>query len=283
MVVRIGLRQHRAMRRPRRVVWTERLAVLAAGGALAAIVSSCTEVPPPMGNDTGPRRRTDAGPDPDGYVLRDQAGRPTGVLLESAAWRAWAAAPEPSPAEWRGLIADAAAHLAALGFDRCHDMLSPPWLAPMLLELEAAGQLPLDVTLFAPLADAATTPRPAGDRVRLGGLKLFADGTLNSRTAWMLAPYADGLPGMPTGKPLADASAIAAALRTARDAGLTLAVHAIGDAAVRAGLDAAARARLLTTLRDARTTGLATLWISHDLEAVGQLATRTASLSGSAA
>jgi ABC-type Mn2+/Zn2+ transport system ATPase subunit len=50
-----------------------------------------------------------------------------------------------------------------------------------------------------------------------------------------------------------------------------------------AGLDAAARARLLTTLRDARTTGLATLWISHDLEAVGQLATRTASLSGSAA
>lgn len=49
-----------------------------------------------------------------------------------------------------------------------------------------------------------------------------------------------------------------------------------------AGLDADARARLLTVLRDARTTGLATLWISHDLNAVGALATHTTSLSGSA-
>lgn len=58
------------MRRPRRVVWTERLAALAGCSVLAAVVSSCTEVPPPMGTDTGPRRRTDAGPDPDGYVAR---------------------------------------------------------------------------------------------------------------------------------------------------------------------------------------------------------------------
>jgi zinc transport system ATP-binding protein len=50
-----------------------------------------------------------------------------------------------------------------------------------------------------------------------------------------------------------------------------------------AGLDAAARDRLLTTLQDTRTTGLATLWISHDLDAVERVATRTTSLSGSEA
>lgn len=49
-----------------------------------------------------------------------------------------------------------------------------------------------------------------------------------------------------------------------------------------AGLDAASRAQLLTVLRDARTTGLATLWVSHDLDAVGALATRATTLAGSA-
>ena len=49
-----------------------------------------------------------------------------------------------------------------------------------------------------------------------------------------------------------------------------------------AGLDAASRARLLTVLKDARTTGLATLWVSHDLDAVRALANSTTTLSGGA-
>ncbi len=48
-----------------------------------------------------------------------------------------------------------------------------------------------------------------------------------------------------------------------------------------AGLDAASRAKLLTVLKDARSTGLATLFISHDLDAVGALATHTTTLTGS--
>jgi zinc transport system ATP-binding protein len=48
-----------------------------------------------------------------------------------------------------------------------------------------------------------------------------------------------------------------------------------------AGLDAASRDVLLASLNDARTTGLATLWVSHDLDAVRKLATRTTSLVGS--
>lgn len=48
-----------------------------------------------------------------------------------------------------------------------------------------------------------------------------------------------------------------------------------------AGLDAASRAQLLTALKNARSTGLATLFISHDLDAVGALATHTTTLTGS--
>ncbi len=43
---------------------------LAAGAVIAVVGLGCTEVPPPMGVDTGPRRRLDAGPEPDGYVAR---------------------------------------------------------------------------------------------------------------------------------------------------------------------------------------------------------------------
>lgn len=50
-----------------------------------------------------------------------------------------------------------------------------------------------------------------------------------------------------------------------------------------AGLDTASRERLRGALKDATTTGLATVWISHDLDAVGTLATRTTTLTGSGA
>jgi predicted amidohydrolase YtcJ len=76
----------------------------------------------------------------------------------------------------------------------------------------------------------------AGDaRFTTGSLKLFADGTLGSRTAAMLAPYEDhGGLGM---KMLSDAELRDWVGEAAR-AGFSVTIHAIGDAAVRASLDA---------------------------------------------
>ena len=71
------------------------------------------------------------------------------------------------------------------------------------------------------------------DRLRIGGVKYFTDGSLGARTAWMLEPYADGGAGLPV-VPMAD---IAAALERAHPAGLSLGIHAIGDRAVRELLD----------------------------------------------
>jgi hypothetical protein len=80
------------------------------------------------------------------------------------------------------------------------------------------------------------------DLFRIGPVKLFADGALGSRTAHLLQPYegrADGYRGVPT----LTADELAEEMRHAADASLDLAVHAIGDAAVRAVLNAYATTR----------------------------------------
>lgn len=192
---------------------------------------------------------TDASPDPVGGVLaRDGSGRPTGLLLESAFNAARRAVPEPTPEQWRRLVTHALDDLAAHGFVEVHDLLSQPWLGPLLADLHDQGRTAVRVWLYPPIdelpaasASAASWQRPG---VRLAGGKVFADGTLNARTAWMLEPYTDPIPGHERGTPLVTPASLDDALALTRSLNVGLAVHAIGDAAVHAVLDAAARGRL---------------------------------------
>ena len=74
-------------------------------------------------------------------------------------------------------------------------------------------------------------------RLSMGWLKLFADGTLGSRTAALLEPLeGGGGTGIFTTPP----EALASLAARAAEAGITTQIHAIGDAAVRAALDALA-------------------------------------------
>ena len=74
--------------------------------------------------------------------------------------------------------------------------------------------------------------------VRIYGVKAFTDGALGPRSAWMLSPFETD-PGN-TGIPTLEAEALHALVRKANSAGLSVAIHAIGDAANRAVLDAIA-------------------------------------------
>jgi predicted amidohydrolase YtcJ len=67
------------------------------------------------------------------------------------------------------------------------------------------------------------------DRLRLNGLKLYLDGALGSRGAWLKAPYADD-PGN-IGLPRIDGTALRNNMSRAAMEGYQVAVHAIGDAA----------------------------------------------------
>jgi predicted amidohydrolase YtcJ len=182
-----------------------------------------------------------------GRVVLDQDGRPTGVLLEHAAMTLWNAVPEPAEAERPALVSAACRHLADLGFEEAHDMKAQPWLGAVLADLDAAGDLPLRVRLYALLDDLdhlfATRRDFECDRVTLAGGKIFTDGTLNSRTAWMLHPYAEAPADLAHGLPMMSPKDIETAVRRVDALGLPLAAHAIGDGAVRATLDAIERAR----------------------------------------
>ena len=177
-----------------------------------------------------------------GRVAVDAKGHPTGLIIEHAALALWNTVPEPEPHERAGLLLAACQHLRSLGFAEAHDMKAQPWLGQALRDLDDAGELPIRVRLYALVDDLdhlhATRCDWQSDRVTLAGGKIFTDGTLNSRTAHMLRPYADGPPEHPSGMPMMSPTQIEDAVRRVNALGLPLAAHAIGDGAVRATLDA---------------------------------------------
>ncbi|MCA9304140.1 MAG: amidohydrolase family protein [Phycisphaerales bacterium] len=176
-----------------------------------------------------------------GRVCLDDAGNPTGVLLEHAALLLWNSVPEPGESQRHALVRDACVHLAELGFVEVHDLKAQPWLGGVLSDLITAGEINMRAKLFPLEAELELTiaARPGWHgAVTLGGVKIFTDGTLNSRTAWMLEPFADAPPAHPSGTPMMTNEEIAHACWVARSHGLPIAAHAIGDGAVRAVLNA---------------------------------------------
>ncbi len=187
---------------------------------------------------------TDASPDPIGGVLgRDAQGKLTGVAYERAALLVWDAIPEP-PVERRARLLSAALDdLRTHGYVELHDLKAQPWLPVVLRELED----PMKIGLWPLVKDLAAMAQSAqewsNDRLGLGGGKIFVDGTLNSRTAAMLSPYADGPAAHPAGMLLMTEADVCSAIEQADALGLPIAAHAIGDRAVRTVLDALERVK----------------------------------------
>ncbi len=171
---------------------------------------------------------TAATPDPPGgHLLRHGDGSPTGYLLETAAALVARAVPPPSVADLQRGLAD----LAGRGYTAVHGMAyegvdALPWVE----ELAAAGRLPLRVWWAVGRGEWRNVrPGWRGEDLQVAAVKLFADGALGSRTAWMDEPYPDGSHGMPL-TPIAE---LRQEGEGALSAGFTLAVHAIGTRAVR--------------------------------------------------
>ncbi len=216
---------------------------LVAGAAALRAAGISRETPDP------PRGMIERAPAPG---RGEPAGQPTGLLLEDACGLVLGAIPEASPERRREHLQSAARDLAARGFVEAHDMLTEPWLGEELAAMDDRGELPLDVWLYAPFerleAEQSRAKRYTRDRVRFAGAKFFADGTLNSRTAFMLADYAQPREGMPRGKAIWAENDLAAAVRTCEARGAGGAIHAIGDAAVRMALNAIEQAGARTQL-----------------------------------
>ncbi|MGP1310846.1 MAG: amidohydrolase family protein, partial [Phycisphaerales bacterium] len=139
-----------------------------------------------------------------GVVVRDAGGAPTGVLLEAACRPVWEAVPAPTTAQRIEQVRLALANFRARGFVEVHDMLAEPWLGDAIADLIERGDpdaCAMTVWLYAPPerldAVLAASGRWPSDRMRVAGGKLFLDGTVNSRTAWMLHDFRGPIPGHP--------------------------------------------------------------------------------------
>jgi predicted amidohydrolase YtcJ len=178
-------------------------------------------------------------PDPfGGRIARDAAGEPTGLLLERAVELLLPHLPEPPAASLDDALLDAQAEAHRLGLTGIHNVEGDSALAAFR-RLETRDALRLRV-LFHPPVTSLPALRRSGvrsglgsDWLRIGGIKLFLDGSLGSRTAWMLEPF-EGT--RDRGMPITGEEEARDAMRTAAEGGIAVAVHAIGDAAVRRAL-----------------------------------------------
>lgn len=190
---------------------------------------------------------TAASPDPaGGMLLRDSSGKPTGILLESAMNLVEDHIPQPASQEVVHMILSAQKELWRLGITGVHDY-DPVTCFTALQQIEAEDQLRLRVVKGIPyevLPHALAVGLRSGfgsDFLRIGSVKLFADGALGPQTAAMLQPY-EGSP-QNSGFLLLDAEQIAETGQKAAQGGLSLAIHAIGDRANHEVLNAYAQLR----------------------------------------
>lgn len=168
---------------------------------------------------------------------------PSGIFIDAAEELMNAALPAPRPNERDLAFAEAQKVLHRHGITAVADMGTTieDWQA-----YRRAGDkdsLTLRIMSYAASIDEATliagaNPSPwlYDDKLRLNGVKLYLDGALGSRGAWLKAPYADD-PGN-TGLSLMAPAQLRNILVRSAQGGFQPAVHAIGDAANAEALNA---------------------------------------------
>jgi predicted amidohydrolase YtcJ len=181
-------------------------------------------------------------PDPmGGKIVRDAAGRATGILIDRAQGLVGAKIPPASDDEVVSRIRAAARECARLGLTTVHDAGIDEQDLRAYRKLLAAGQLP--VRVYAMIGgDGAMWRRflesgpEIHERLTIRSIKLMADGAMGSRGAAFWQPYADD-PGN-TGLMLLKQETVERVARQAVEKGFQVNTHAIGDRANRMVLDA---------------------------------------------
>ena len=215
---------------------------------------------------------------PGGRVATDDGGRPTGLLEERAQLLVGSLVYPYPLSELTQAIGRAAEQYLKEGVTSCTEAgIGGGWIAHSPAELAAyqaardTGTLGVRVELMAasevlhPLGAHASDGLVAGldlgirtgfgdDWLRLGAVKIFADGSLVGRTAALIDPYDGdgGGNGGGRGYLQADAADLQATIIAAHRSGWQVATHAIGDLAIDVVLDAYERALEIYPRRDPR-------------------------------
>ena len=190
-------------------------------------------------------------PDPEGgRIVRDaDTGEATGILLETASGLVSRHVPSLSDEERLETLRETLRFANALGITSAHDMAGLGRVEDYE-RLAQEGDLTLRIWFGATGASSRldelaqlrseVARRGAGGAMgpllEVGYVKLMADGVLSAYTASLLEPYADD--PSEVGLPRSTAEELNSAVEAANRAGFPVAIHAIGDKAVRMALDA---------------------------------------------
>ena len=192
---------------------------------------------------------------PGGEIVRDKAGRPTGVFKDNALSLIDRAQPDPTLQQQLDATVAAMDYLAARGVTAVHHLGTWPQLE-IFRVAERRGLLKTRIYACTPLGEWERLAKEVKERgrgndwLRIGGLKGFVDGSLGSHTAAFLEPFSDtpGDRGL-----LVNTEEDLEKWTTGADrAGLQVVVHAIGDRAIRTQLDIYERVAKANGPRDRR-------------------------------
>ena len=182
-------------------------------------------------------------PSPAGGIVEKLDGQPSGIFVDAASELVGSIVPPPLPVVRDRAFATAQDILLSHGITTVADMGTSGEDWTVIRRAGDSGRLRLRILSYASgieplLAVAGTQPTPwlYDSKLRMVGVKLYSDGALGSRGAWLKQPYADaaGERGLAF---LSDAEIRNLMSRAAMD-GFQVAVHAIGDAANAQLLDA---------------------------------------------
>jgi predicted amidohydrolase YtcJ len=186
-------------------------------------------------------------PDPlGGQIVRDESGQPTGLLLETAIDLVASQIPAPSLTDLADYMLQAQRLALASGLTGIHDFDGPDCLRALQV-LRERGELAVRVLKninrewFEAALETGLRWGFGDDWIRIGGLKIFADGALGPRTAYMIEPY-EGEPDN-YGIVVTDKEEMQEWVTRASAAGFPSTIHAIGDRAVHDVLDVFEAAR----------------------------------------
>jgi predicted amidohydrolase YtcJ len=181
-----------------------------------------------------------------GIIVRDARGEPTGLLIDTAMHLVRDVEPPPSEERVDAAIRAAIAECLAKGLTGVHEMGADLHAVAAYRRLIERGQFPFRNWLAVSGRQGWSEQRERGPEVvgdgqlTIAAVKLWFDGALGSRGAALHAPYCDD-PGN-TGLVLVPPDEVERVTREARARGFAVCVHAIGDRANTAVLDAFERA-----------------------------------------
>lgn len=179
-------------------------------------------------------------------VLDPVTKKPTGLLLESASKLITKYIPERTYGELKSGLAQAMRFAVGKGLTSVHTN-DPAWLGGLdqtwqmydeLINGEGFGlrcNLLIDHTYLNGLKDKGMYAGYGNEKLQIGAIKIFADGAFGRRTALLSEPYQDA-PGQ-YGEAMHNQAELYEIVKGARELGMPIAVHTIGDKALENVLD----------------------------------------------